>query len=144
MGEFGSGPEKEKFITVSGNQDLVRKKLLAGLNIAFLMSEKNFTVYISTDNSHEKAAKAASLPSNNARGILLKGRIVPKVEAFDFIDNSNQPQNFLKDHLSQEQIDRLVPEVVSQLKNWLGEEFFGYKTHYKSRQADGSKRYSGD
>ena len=145
MSEFGPNPETEPSIGVKGDRELIRKKLLVGkLGVAFLMSEKDFTIYVSPDNSHINAAKMANLPSNNARGILLKGRIVPKLESFDFINNSNALEGLLANHQDEVFIDRLVPEVVTELKDWLGEEFKNYSTHYKRRSADGKRTYGGD
>ena len=133
-------PEQKKLVEVVGNVDLARKKLTAkpGFIIAFLLSDKDFKVYVSPDNSHEKAAKMAGLPSNNSKEVLLKGRIVPQTTSFDFDNKRSDPEGFLMGDLDDKFIDDLVPEVAAALKNWLGNGFEGYNTHYKKHNFDRS------
>ena len=155
MNEFGSSPELNRLIPVNGNRELIVKKLKGfnpqtgqfdrpPLNIAFLVSEKDMSIYVSPDNSHIKAAQMAGLPSNNSKEVLLKGRIVPMLESFDFINNSNVKNPNLINDADEKMNDHLVPDVVSSLKDWLGSDFYSYATHYKTRLADGKKSYDGD
>jgi hypothetical protein len=131
MKETGPRTEQKKFIEVVGNLDLIRRKLKANFGVAFLLSEKDFKVYVSPDNSHGKAAKMAGLPSNNAKEVLIKGRISPKISAFLFSEKGRNTEDFLKGDIDSNLIDTLIPETASALKDWLGEGFGDYTTHYK-------------
>jgi len=129
--------EQKSFIEVVGDVNLIRKKLTAkpGFSVAFLLC-KDFKVYVSSDNSHEKAAKAAGLPSNNSKGILLKGRISPRISAFIFNEEGTSPRDFLKGGTDLKFIDNLVPDVALALKDWLGEQFEDYRISYKRHSLD--------
>ncbi len=131
-------PEQKKLIEVCGDVDLARRKLKAKLTIAFLLSKRDLKVYVSSDNSHLKAAKAAGSPSNNSKDILLKGRIVPMTSAFIFNEEGRNAEDFFKGDIDLKLIDSLVPEVALALKNWLGEEFENYSTSYKRHNFDRS------
>lgn len=130
MEKTGSGMEQKKFLEVVGNLDLIRKKLQAGFGVAFLLC-KNFKIYISPDNTHEKAAKMAGIPSNNSKDIIIKGRISPKISAFLFIEKGKSDEDFLRGDSDPKLLDSLVPEITTALKNCLGEGFENYSTHYK-------------
>jgi len=136
--ESGPNIEQKSFIEVIGNVNLTRKKLTAkpGFGVAFLLCKKDFKVYVSPDNSHEKAAKAAGLPSNNSKDILLKGRISPKISAFIFNEEGASPGDFLKGNVDLRLIDSLVPQVALALKDWLGEQFENYRISYKRHNFD--------
>ena len=138
MIESGSKIEQKNFIKVVGDVNLIRKKLTArpGFSVAFLLCKKDFKVYVSSDNSHEKAAKAAGLPSNNSKDILLKGRISPKISAFIFNKEGASPRDFLKGDIDLKLIDDLVPGVALALKDWLGEQFKNYRISYKGHNLD--------
>ena len=132
--------EQKKFIEVVGNLSLTRKKLTSKTKfaVAFLLSDKDLKVYVSPDNSHEKAAKMAGLSSNNAKEVLIKGRISPQISAFLFNENGKSPGDFLRGNIDPNLIDALVPEVASALKDWLGEGFENYSTSYKRSRSSRS------
>lgn len=126
--------EQKNLIEVVGNLDLIRKKLTKkpGFAIAFLLSNKDFKIYVSPDNSHVQAAKMARLPSNMSKDILIKGRISPQISTFLFNEQGKSPDDFLRQNTTDSKaIDKLVPEVVNALKDWLGKEFKDYETSYK-------------
>ena len=137
MKESRSRIEQKKLIEVVGDLNLTRRKLTEkpGLAVAFLLSDKDFKVYVSPDNSHEKAAKMAGLPSNNSKEVLIKGRISPKISAFLFEEKGKNPGDFLRGDVDSNIINALVPGVASALKEWLGKDFENYSTSYKNRSS---------
>lgn len=140
MRELGPKIEQKKILEVVGDVNLIRKKLTAkpGFIVAFFLSDKDLKVYVSPDNSHEKAAKMAGIPSNNSKEVLIKGRISPQISAFLFEEKGKSPEDFLRGDMDSKLIDDLVPEVASALKNWLGKEFENYSIHYKRSHFDRS------
>jgi hypothetical protein len=122
--------EQEKFMEVVGDLGLTRKRLTAGFALAFFLAN-DFKVYVSSDNDHLGAAKLAGLPSNNSKGILIKGRISPGNSAFLFGQKGKSSEDFLREDVNPELTDKLIPLVVSALKSWLGKGFENYDTSYK-------------
>ena len=140
MKESGPRVEQKKLIEVVGDLSLTRRKLTAKqkFSVAFLLSDKDLKVYVSPDNSHEKAAKMAGLPSNNSKDILIKGRISPQISAFLFNEQGRSPGDFLRGDIDSNLIDALVPQVASALKDWLGEGFGNYSISYKRSRTERS------
>lgn len=140
MKESAPKIEQKDFLEVVGDLGLIRKKLTAKppFSIAFLLSDVDLKIYVSPDNSHEKAAKMANIPSNNAKEVLLKGRISPKISAFIFEERGKNAEDFFKGDIDFKSLDSLVPEVAFALKNWLGKEFENYSIIYKKTKFDRS------
>ena len=132
MKESGPRFEQKNFIEVVGNLALIRKKLRMKprFAVAFLLSN-DFKVYVSPDNFHLKAAKMAELESNNSENILIKGRISPKTSSFIIHETGKGSKDSLRGEIDSNSMDALVLQVVSALKDWLGEGFENYSTNYK-------------
>jgi len=122
--------EQKKFMEVVGDVGSTRKKLTAGFALAFFLA-KDLKIYVSPNNDHLGAAKLAGMPSNNSKGILIKGRISPQNSAFIFGENGKSPGDFLREDTDQASTDNLVPLAALALKDWLGKGFENYGTSYK-------------
>lgn len=114
---------------VHGDIQFVRKKLLAGFAVAFLMNNK-FEIYISKDNMHESIIKEAGVPSNNSSNILVKGRISPKTKSFIISNSDRVEEAQIKARLGEETLLRLSSEVVRSLQHSLGTEFESYSIQH--------------